>query len=95
MTLALDNVLMDQGMEGAPVFDKNSCLVGLLMNPLRQKDSNIEVQVSSLVSTRYNCTLNKCKLSYLKICKPARDSMGCNMHWMEQQETGGNWGRPK
>jgi len=56
MTLALDNVLMDQGMEGAPVFDKNSCLVGLLMNPLRQKDSNIEVQVSSLVSTRYICT---------------------------------------
>ncbi|KAG2618372.1 hypothetical protein PVAP13_3NG079548 [Panicum virgatum] len=33
------------GMEGAPVFDKNSCLVGLLMNPLRQKDSNIEVQL--------------------------------------------------
>ncbi|CAD6333339.1 unnamed protein product [Miscanthus lutarioriparius] len=33
------------GMEGAPVFDRNSCLVGLLMNPLRQKGSNIEVQL--------------------------------------------------
>ncbi|RLM99777.1 glyoxysomal processing protease, glyoxysomal isoform X1 [Panicum miliaceum] len=33
------------GMEGGPVFDKNSCLVGLLMNPLRQKGSNIEVQL--------------------------------------------------
>jgi len=45
MTLALDNVLMDQGMEGAPVFDKKFCLVGLLMPPLRQKGSNIEVQL--------------------------------------------------
>ncbi|CAL4908903.1 unnamed protein product [Urochloa decumbens] len=33
------------GMEGAPVFDKNSCLVGLLMNPLRLKGSSIEVQL--------------------------------------------------
>ncbi|KAJ1263505.1 hypothetical protein BS78_09G190100 [Paspalum vaginatum] len=33
------------GMEGAPVFDKNSSLVGLLMNPLRQKGSTIEVQL--------------------------------------------------
>ncbi|AQK87001.1 Glyoxysomal processing protease glyoxysomal [Zea mays] len=33
------------GMEGAPVFDQNSCLVGLLMNPLTQKGSNIEVQL--------------------------------------------------
>lgn len=53
-------------MEGAPVFDQNSCLVGLLMNPLRQKGSNIEVQVSSLVSTRYLCTLNICNLTILK-----------------------------
>jgi len=53
-------------MEGAPVFDRNSCLVGLLMNPLRQKGSNIEVQVSSLVSTRYLCTSNICNLAILK-----------------------------
>ncbi|KAF8715896.1 hypothetical protein HU200_026856 [Digitaria exilis] len=33
------------GMEGAPVFDKNSGLVGLLMNPLRQNGSSIEVQL--------------------------------------------------
>ncbi|TKW26525.1 hypothetical protein SEVIR_3G195700v4 [Setaria viridis] len=33
------------GMEGAPVFDRNSCLVGLLMNPLRQKGSSVEVQL--------------------------------------------------
>ncbi|CAL4894242.1 unnamed protein product [Urochloa decumbens] len=33
------------GMEGAPVFDKNSCLVGLLMNPLRLKGSSVEVQL--------------------------------------------------
>jgi peroxisomal leader peptide-processing protease len=53
-------------MEGAPVFDQNSCLVGLLMNPLTQKGSNIEVQVSSLVSTRYICTSNICNLIILK-----------------------------
>ncbi|XBJ11324.1 glyoxysomal processing protease, glyoxysomal [Aegilops tauschii subsp. strangulata] len=33
------------GMEGAPVFDKNSCLVGMLMKPLRQRGSNIQVQL--------------------------------------------------
>ncbi|WVZ99108.1 hypothetical protein U9M48_044455 [Paspalum notatum var. saurae] len=33
------------GMEGAPVFDKNSSLVGLLMTPLRQKGSTVEVQL--------------------------------------------------
>ncbi|KAL6618993.1 hypothetical protein ACP70R_034132 [Stipagrostis hirtigluma subsp. patula] len=33
------------GMEGAPVFDKNSCLVGMLMQPLRQRGSSIEVQL--------------------------------------------------
>ncbi|KAF0923360.1 hypothetical protein E2562_006269 [Oryza meyeriana var. granulata] len=33
------------GMEGAPVFDKNSCLVGMLMKPLRQRGSSIEVQL--------------------------------------------------
>ncbi|KAL6839311.1 hypothetical protein ACP4OV_030983 [Aristida adscensionis] len=33
------------GMEGAPVFDKNSCLLGLLMQPLRQRGSSIEVQL--------------------------------------------------
>uniref|UniRef100_J3M8J0 Glyoxysomal processing protease, glyoxysomal n=1 Tax=Oryza brachyantha TaxID=4533 RepID=J3M8J0_ORYBR len=33
------------GMEGAPVFDKNSCLVGMLMKPLRQKGSIVEVQL--------------------------------------------------
>ncbi|TVU20037.1 hypothetical protein EJB05_36224, partial [Eragrostis curvula] len=33
------------GMEGAPVFDKNSCLVGLLMQPLRQRASSVEVQL--------------------------------------------------
>ncbi|GJM88971.1 hypothetical protein PR202_ga05560 [Eleusine coracana subsp. coracana] len=33
------------GMEGAPVFDKKSCLVGLLMQPLRQRASSIEVQL--------------------------------------------------
>lgn len=48
------------------MFDQNSCLVGLLMNPLRQKGSNIEVQVSSLVSTRYVCTSNICDLTILK-----------------------------
>ena len=48
------------------MFDRNSCLVGLLMNPLRQKGSNIEVQVSSLVSTRYLCTSNICNLAILK-----------------------------
>jgi hypothetical protein len=57
--LAIDNFLIDQGMEGAPVFDRNSCLVGLLMKPLRQNDSSIEVQVSPLVSTRCFCTSNK------------------------------------
>jgi hypothetical protein len=40
------------GMEGAPVFDKNSCLVGMLMKPLRQRGSSTEVQVSLLVSVR-------------------------------------------
>uniref|UniRef100_A0A0A9DQH7 DEG15 n=1 Tax=Arundo donax TaxID=35708 RepID=A0A0A9DQH7_ARUDO len=33
------------GTEGAPVFNKNSCLVGLLMNPLRQRGSSTEVQL--------------------------------------------------
>ncbi|KAL6609716.1 hypothetical protein ACP70R_039685 [Stipagrostis hirtigluma subsp. patula] len=33
------------GTEGAPVFDKNSCLVGMLMQPLRQRGSSIEVQL--------------------------------------------------
>ncbi|CAM0954796.1 unnamed protein product [Alopecurus aequalis] len=33
------------GMEGAPVFDKNSCLVGMLMKPLRQRGSSIQVQL--------------------------------------------------
>ena len=32
-------------MEGAPVFDQNSCIVGLLMNPLIEKGNNIEVQL--------------------------------------------------
>lgn len=58
VTLGIDNLLIELGMEGAPVFDKNSGLVGLLMNPLRQKGSSIEVQVSSLVLTRCLCTPN-------------------------------------
>lgn len=95
MTLVIDNLLIELGMEGAPVFDKNSGLVGLLMNPLRQNGSSIEVQVSSLVSTRCLCTSNKCGLSYLTIYIPAGDYMGSNMHRMEQQGTGGNWARPK
>ncbi|KAL5203156.1 hypothetical protein ABZP36_014108 [Zizania latifolia] len=33
------------GMEGAPVFDKGSRLVGMLMKPLRQRGSSIEVQL--------------------------------------------------
>lgn len=33
------------GMEGAPVFDKNSCLVGMLMKPLRQRGNSIQVQL--------------------------------------------------
>jgi hypothetical protein len=45
------------GMEGAPVFDQNSCLVGLLMNPLTQKGSNIEVQLvitGDVICTEWN-----------------------------------------
>uniref|UniRef100_A0ACD5T8Y2 Uncharacterized protein n=1 Tax=Avena sativa TaxID=4498 RepID=A0ACD5T8Y2_AVESA len=33
------------GMEGSPVFDKDSCLVGMLMKPLRQRGSSIQVQL--------------------------------------------------
>uniref|UniRef100_A0A0E0HGD8 Uncharacterized protein n=1 Tax=Oryza nivara TaxID=4536 RepID=A0A0E0HGD8_ORYNI len=32
-------------LPGAPVFDKNSCLVGMLMKPLRQRGSSTEVQL--------------------------------------------------
>ncbi|XP_062180028.1 glyoxysomal processing protease, glyoxysomal isoform X2 [Phragmites australis] len=47
------------GMEGAPVFDKNSCLVGLLMKPLRQRGSSIEVQLMitwDSICTAWNST---------------------------------------
>lgn len=33
------------GMEGAPVFGKNGHLIGILIRPLRQKNSGVEVQV--------------------------------------------------
>lgn len=33
------------GMEGAPVFDKNGQLIGILIRPLRQKNTGVEIQV--------------------------------------------------
>lgn len=33
------------GMEGGPVFDRHACLIGMLTCPLRQKNSNTEIQV--------------------------------------------------
>ncbi|CAN6346318.1 unnamed protein product [Urochloa humidicola] len=50
------------GMEGAPVFDKNSCFVGLLMNPLRLKGSIIEVQLViawEVICTEWNKKLEE------------------------------------
>ncbi|XP_074587388.1 glyoxysomal processing protease, glyoxysomal isoform X2 [Curcuma longa] len=33
------------GMEGGPVFDRHACLIGMLTCPLRQKNSNTEIQL--------------------------------------------------
>lgn len=33
------------GMEGAPVFDANGHIIGILIRPLRQKNSGVEIQV--------------------------------------------------
>ncbi|WOL10420.1 glyoxysomal processing protease, glyoxysomal [Canna indica] len=33
------------GMEGGPVFDEHTCLIGMLTRPLRQKASNSEIQI--------------------------------------------------
>jgi hypothetical protein len=44
-SLLMANTHCVPDMEGAPVFDENSCVVGLLMNPLTEKGSNIEVRL--------------------------------------------------
>ncbi|KAL1218747.1 Glyoxysomal processing protease, glyoxysomal [Cardamine amara subsp. amara] len=43
-SLMIADVRCLPGMEGAPVFDKNGHLIGILIRPLRQKNSGVEIQ---------------------------------------------------
>lgn len=47
------------GMEGAPVFAKNGHLIGILIRPLRQKNSGVEIQPSvaagGSMGSNHNC----------------------------------------
>ncbi|XP_009113676.1 glyoxysomal processing protease, glyoxysomal isoform X1 [Brassica rapa] len=43
-SLMIADVRCLPGMEGAPVFGKNGHLIGILIRPLRQKNSGVEVQ---------------------------------------------------
>ncbi|KAG2303796.1 hypothetical protein Bca52824_032447 [Brassica carinata] len=45
-SLIIADVRCLPGMEGAPVFAKNGQLIGILIRPLRQKSSGVEVQHS-------------------------------------------------
>lgn len=45
-SLMIADVRCLPGMEGAPVFGKNGHLIGILIRPLRQKNSGVEVQPS-------------------------------------------------
>ncbi|CAE5958715.1 unnamed protein product [Arabidopsis arenosa] len=44
-SLMIADVRCLPGMEGAPVFDKNGHLIGILIRPLRQKNSGVEIQL--------------------------------------------------
>ncbi|XP_018440399.1 glyoxysomal processing protease, glyoxysomal isoform X2 [Raphanus sativus] len=44
-SLMIADVRCLPGMEGAPVFGKNGHLIGILIRPLRQKNSGVEVQL--------------------------------------------------
>uniref|UniRef100_A0A1J3DRU1 Glyoxysomal processing protease, glyoxysomal n=1 Tax=Noccaea caerulescens TaxID=107243 RepID=A0A1J3DRU1_NOCCA len=44
-SLMIADVRCLPGMEGAPVFDKNGHFIGILIRPLRQKNSGVEIQL--------------------------------------------------
>ncbi|CAA7015742.1 unnamed protein product [Microthlaspi erraticum] len=44
-SLMMADVRCLPGMEGAPVFDKNGHFIGILIRPLRQKNSGVEIQL--------------------------------------------------
>ncbi|VVB10498.1 unnamed protein product [Arabis nemorensis] len=44
-SLMIADVRCLPGMEGAPVFDKDGHLVGILIRPIRQKNSGVEIQL--------------------------------------------------
>ncbi|CAH2034150.1 unnamed protein product [Thlaspi arvense] len=44
-SLMIADVRCLPGMEGAPVFDKNEQLIGILIRPIRQKNSGVEIQL--------------------------------------------------
>ncbi|CAN8304032.1 unnamed protein product [Cochlearia groenlandica] len=44
-SLMIADVRCLPGMEGAPVFDKNGHLIGILVRPIRQKNSGVEIQL--------------------------------------------------
>ncbi|XP_010549335.1 PREDICTED: glyoxysomal processing protease, glyoxysomal isoform X2 [Tarenaya hassleriana] len=44
-SLLIADVRCLPGTEGGPVFDKNGCFLGILIRPIRQKSSGVEIQL--------------------------------------------------
>ncbi|KFK44488.1 hypothetical protein AALP_AA1G263400 [Arabis alpina] len=72
-SLMIADVRCLPGMEGAPVFDTNEHLIGILIRPIRQKNSGVEIQLV----VPWGAITTAC--SHLLFEEPAKE--GKASHW--------------